>query len=155
MTVSGEPLQKGTVNVQIIAPSGNTETISLSPQNSEDQWGLFTGFFSPIENGEHQAIMTCRENGSTLETSISVQGAEREKLGQPANFEILSEIAKITRGKMVKTDQIREIFDELSELREPEPRLKRIRLWADPRWAGLLVLLLGIFWAGRKLVGKV
>ena len=155
MTLSGEPLQKGTVNVQIIAPSANTETIKLSAQNSEDQWGLFTGIFSPEEPGDHQVIMTCRENGSTLETIISVQGAAREKLGQPINVEVLSEIAKITRGKMVKTDQIREIFDALSELQEPEPKTKRIRLWADPRWAGMLVLMLGAFWAGRKMVGKI
>ena len=99
--------------------------------------------------------MTCRENGSTPETIISVQGAAREKLGQPINVEVLSEIAKITRGKMVKTDQIREIFDALSELQEPEPKTKRIRLWADPRWAGMLVLMLGAFWAGRKMVGKI
>ena len=111
--------------------------------------------FSPEETGEHQVIMTCRENGSTLETTISVQGAAREKLGQPANFEVLSEIAKITRGKMVKAEQIREIFAALSELPEPEAKIKRIRLWADPRWAGLLVLMLATFWVGRKMVGKV
>ena len=155
MSLSGEPLQQGTVNVQIVAPSDNTQTIRLAAQNSEDQWGLFTGVFSPEETGEHQVIMTCRENGSTLETTISVQGAAREKLGQPANFEVLSEIAKITRGKMVKAEQIREIFAALSELPEPEAKIKRIRLWADPRWAGLLVLMLATFWVGRKMVGKV
>lgn len=155
MTISGEPLQNGTVTVQIIAPSGNTETIKLSPQNSEDQWGLFTGFFTPEENGEHQAIMTCRENGSTLETIISVQGTEREKLGQPANVEVLNELAKITRGKMVSTGGIREILDEISKLPDPEPRLKRIRIWAHPIWAGGLVFLLVVFWSGRKLVGKI
>jgi len=155
MTVSGEPLQQGTVNVQIIAPSANTETIKLSPQNNEDQWGLFTGLFSPQENGQHQVIMTCRENGSTLETTINVQGAAREKLGKPVNIEVLGEIAKITRGKMVNTKEIREIFDTLANLPEPEPKIKRIRLWADPRWAGLLVLMLGTFWVGRKMVGKV
>ena len=56
---------------------------------------------------------------------------------------------------MVQTDQIREIFAALSELPEPEAKIKRIRLWADPRWAGLLVLMLGAFWVGRKKVGKI
>lgn len=155
MTVTGEPLQQGTVNVQLIAPSGNTETIRLSAQNSEDQWGLFTGTFSPEENGDYQVIMTCRENGSTLENTIQVQGSDREKLGQPANFELLNEISKISRGRMVKTGDFQEIFDELADLDEPEPRQKRIRLWAHPIWAGAIVLLLGGFWAGRKMVGKV
>ena len=155
MTVSGEPLQNGTVNVQIIAPSGNTETIKLSPQSSEDEWGLFTGYFSPEENGDHQAIMTCRENGSTLETVISVQGTEREKLGQPTDSEVLSEIAKITRGKMVTTADFKEVLEEISELPEPEPRLKRIRIWAHWIWASSLIFLLTVFWIGRKLAGKI
>lgn len=155
MTVSGEPLQKGTVNVQIIAPSGNTETIKLSPQNSEDQWGLFTGFFSPEENGDHQVIMTCRENGSTLETVISVQGTEREKLGQAADLNVMSEIAKTTRGKMVRTADFGDMLKELSDLPDPEPRLRRIRIWSHWGWAGSLILLLTIFWTGRKLVGKI
>lgn len=155
MTVTGEPLQQGTVNVQLTAPSGNTETIRLAAQNSEDQWGLFTGDFSPQEKGTYQVVMTCRENGSTLEETIRVQGSEREKLGKPADFELLDQISKITRGRMVKTDGFQEIFDELSELDEPAPKQKRIRLWANPFWAGAIVLLLGVFWAGRKMVGKV
>ena len=155
MTVTGEPLQQGTVNVQLTAPSGNTETIRLAAQNSEDQWGLFTGDFSPQEKGTYQVVMTCRENGSTLEETIRVQGSEREKQGKPADFELLDQISKITRGRMVKTDGFQEIFDELSELDEPAPKQKRIRLWANPFWAGAIVLLLGVFWAGRKMVGKV
>ena len=153
--VTGEPLQDGLVRAQLIAPSGNTETIQLSPQNSEDLWGLFTANFTPQENGTYQVVVTCRENGSTIEDTIQVQGSEREKLGQPANFELLSEISKITRGRMVKTNNFQEILDDLTELKEPEPRQKRIRLWANPLWAGLIVLLLGVFWAGRKIVGKV
>ena len=154
-TVSGEPLQNGTVNIQITAPSGNTETIKLAKEVSEDQWGLFANFFTPEENGLHQWIMTCRETGSTLEGVFDIQGSEREKIGQPVNMDVLNEIAKITRGKMVKTTEIREIFDEISELPDPEPRLKRIRLWAHIAWAGSLILLLCIFWSGRKLAGKV
>jgi hypothetical protein len=26
-------------------------------------------------------------------------------------------------------------------------------LWAHPAWAGLLVVLLGVFWVGRKAAG--
>ena len=99
--------------------------------------------------------MTCRENGSTLETVISVQGTEREKLGQPTDSEVLSEIAKITRGKMVTTADFKEVLEKISELPEPEPRLKRIRIWSHWIWASSLILLLTIFWVGRKLAGKI
>ncbi len=155
MSISGEPLQKGNVNLQIIAPSGNSETIKLSPQETEDQWGLFTGFFSPEENGNYEVIMTCRENGSTLETVISVQGSEREKLGQPVNAEVLSEISKITRGKAVTMADFDDLLNEISELPEAEPRLKRIRIWSHWAWASSIVLLLTVFWVGRKLAGKI
>ncbi len=155
MALDGEPLQEGNVNVQIVAPSGNTQTVKLSPQSDEEQWGLFSGFFVPEENGEHHATLTCRETGTTLETTISVQGLEREKIGRPANLEALKEIAAITRGKLVSAEQMNDLADAIKKLPEPEPQIRRIRLWAHPIWAGTMILLLGLFWVGRKLVGFI
>jgi hypothetical protein len=45
------------------------------------------------------------------------------------------------------------IIPLLAELPQPELQERRVQLWASPLWSGLLMLLLGIFWAGRKLVG--
>lgn len=155
MSLGGEPLQSGNVNVQIVAPSGNTQTVKLSAQTGDDQWGLFSGFFVPEENGEHEATLTCQETGATLNTKISVQGLEREKIGRPANREAMKEISLITRGKLVSPDQINELVSAIKELPEPEPQIRRIRLWAHPIWAGTMILLLGLFWVGRKLVGLI
>lgn len=155
MTISGEPLQDGTVNVQIIAPSGNNDTVKLSPQSSDDEWGLFTGYFSPEENGNHQIIMTCRESGSTLETVINVQGAEREKIGQPINLQMLMDIAETTNGKTITTDEFGEFLDEISELPEVEPEQKRILIWSHLAWVGTIVFLFTAFWIGRKVAGKI
>jgi hypothetical protein len=155
MALSGEPLQDGNVNVQIVAPSGKTQTVKLSAQSEDEQWGLFSGFFVPEENGQHDATLTCQETGATLETTISVQGLEREKIGQPANLDALQEIAAITRGKLVSVEQITELMNAIKELPEPEPQIRRIRLWAHPIWAGTMILLLGLFWVGRKLVGFI
>ena len=155
MALDGEPLQSGNVNVQIVAPSGNTQTVKLSAQSDEEQWGLFSGFFVPEENGEHFATLTCQETGASLDTKISVQGLAREKIGRPANLASLSEIAAITRGKMVSADQMKDLMDAIKEMPEPEPQIKRIRLWAHPVWAGTMILLLGLFWVGRKLVGFI
>ncbi len=154
MEISGEPLQKGNVSIQIIPPSGNSQKIRLSPPEEESEWGLFTNTFTPQESGSHQVIMTCRENGSTLETVIHVQGDIREKIGRPANTETMQEISDITRGKMVNSTQLKQIFKAITQLPQPEPRLRRIRLWANPIWGGLLIGLLGIFWTGRKYIGK-
>jgi len=155
MALSGEPLQSGNVNVQIIAPSGNTQSVKLSSQSDAQQWGLFSGYFIPEESGEHDATLVCQETGATLNTKISVQGQQREKLGKPANLETLKEIAAITRGKLVPADQMTDLFNAIKELPEPEPKIRRIRLWAHPLWAATMVTLLGLFWTGRKLVGFI
>ena len=56
---------------------------------------------------------------------------------------------------MVTTEQTVELLAAISELPEPEPQIRRIRLWAHPVWAGTLIGLLGIFWVARKLVGVI
>ena len=146
-------LEQGNVVVQIVAPSGKTETVRLSPRG--EQWGLFTGRFTPEEHGEYQMTMTCRENGSTLETNLSVQGVSREKLGQPARYDVLEEIASITRGRMVQAENIEELLSEIAALPEPEPIVRRLRIWCHPIWAGFLIMMLGLFWTGRKMTGVV
>jgi len=40
-------------------------------------------------------------------------------------------------------------------LPEPKPLERRTRLWAEPLWGGLILLLLGIYWTARKLAGMV
>ncbi len=155
MALDGEPLQNGSVNVQVVAPSGNTQSVKLSPQIDAGQWGLFSGFFVPEENGEHHVTLSCRETGAMINTTISVQGREREKIGRPVNLEVLREIAAITRGKLVAADQMGAIINEIGALPEPEPQIRRIRLWAHPIWAGTILLLLTVFWIGRKFVGVI
>lgn len=154
MKATGEPLHDGTVAVQIVAPSGQTDSVRLAPAG-DDSWGLFTGFFTPKEGGKYQLITTCSETGAQLETSISVQGQERERIGQPARFDVLKEISAISRGSLTEISKVEEITQQLSALPEPELTTRRFRIWSHPLWGALLVLLLGGFWSARKLAGLV
>lgn len=154
MSVGGEPLQAATVVVQIKAPSGKIESVRLQP-GGEEQWGLFTGSFVPHEPGEHRLTMTCAENGGTLETAITVQGTALEKVGDPARFDVLDEIARITRGEMLSDIDPLKIRDRIAALPEPEPIERRLRIWAHPAWIGAILLLLTVFWVGRKMAGAV
>lgn len=154
MSVGGEPLQSANVVVQINAPSGKIETVRLQP-GGEDQWGLFTGTFTPAEPGEHALAMTCAENGGTLGTSVTVQGTTRERIGEPARHDVLDEIARLTRGELLATIDPAVIRERVAALPEPEPIERRLRLWAHPAWIGAIVLLLTIFWIGRKMAGAV
>jgi hypothetical protein len=152
-SLNGEPLRDGAVIAQVTAPSGKTSSLRLISAG-EDAWGLFTGVFSPAEPGEYQVHLTCAEAGSALDTSISVQGTSREKRGQPAQVDVLREIAQLTRGRLLENADPAAVVAAVASLPQPEPQERRLQLWAHPAWAGAVVLLLGIFWAGRKAAGS-
>ncbi len=154
MSVGGEPLQSATVIVQIAAPSGRIETVRLQP-GGEEQWGLFTGTFTPAEPGEHRLSMTCAENGGTLDTALTVQGTTLERVGEPARHDVLDEIARLTRGELLATLDPAQIRERVAALPEPDPVERRLRLWAHPAWIGTIVALLAMFWIGRKMAGAV
>ncbi len=151
-SLTGEPLRDGAVIAQITAPSGKTSSVRLPPAG-EDAWGLFTGVFTPSEPGEHQVRLSCAEAGSALDTTISVQGTSREKLGQPARIEVLREIAQLTRGKLMESADPAAVIAAIAALPQPEALERRVQLWAHPAWAGLLIVLMGVFWVGRKAAG--
>ncbi len=151
-SLNGEPLREGAVVAQITAPSGKTESVRLLPAG-EDAWGLFIGTFTPHEPGEHQVRLTCADAGSALDAVISVQGVSRERLGEPAKVEVLREIAQLTRGKLLTATSPAAVVATVAAMPKAEEQERRIQLWAHPAWAGFLIFLLGVFWAGRKAAG--
>ena len=152
-SLGGEPLRDGAVIAQITAPSGKTASVRLPPAG-EDAWGLFTGVFTPTEPGEHRVRLSCAEAGSALDAVISVQGTSREKRGQPARIEVLREIAQLTRGRLMASTDPAAVIAAIAALPQPEWQERRVQLWAHPIWAGILITLLGLFWAGRKAAGS-
>jgi uncharacterized membrane protein len=151
-SLGGEPLRDGAVIAQVTAPSGKTASVRL-PSAGEDAWGLFSGTFTPAEPGEHQVRLSCVEAGTALDTAISVQGTSREKRGQPARIEVLREIAQLTRGRLMDTADPAAVIAAIAALPQPAALERRVQLWAHPAWAGFLILLMGVFWAGRKAAG--
>jgi hypothetical protein len=149
---TGEPLSEGTVIAQIAAPSGKTSSVRLNPPGDE-AWGLFAGVFTPSEAGEHRVRLTCGEAGTALDSTIMVQGVSRERLGQAARVDVLGEIAQLTRGRVLDSADPMGVLEAVSAMPEPEPLERRLQLWAHPVWAGLLILLMSVFWAGRKAAG--
>ncbi len=154
MSVGGEPLQSARVAVQIISPSEAVETVQLHP-GGEEQWGLFTGTFEPTEPGKHKLIMTCIENGGRLELELTVQGSTLEQTGQPIRLDVLNEIARISRGEVLSSPTAAQIMEKLNAIPEPDPIERRLRIWANPGLIGGIILLLSIFWIGRKVIGAV
>ncbi|MCE9525874.1 MAG: hypothetical protein K8R36_07450, partial [Planctomycetales bacterium] len=153
MESTGEPLQNGEVSVRVTAPSGKGETIRLA--SAGDEWGVYTGQLLVEEPGKHSVVLSCKQTKAALETSIFVQGGLTERIGRPARPEVLEEIARVTRGKVLSSEKPDEIIKLMSEIPEPPPAIRRLPLWSNPIVAGMVVVLLGAFWIGRKGAGLV
>ncbi len=154
MDRSGEPLHEGDVSARITSPTGKAEVVRLASTGG-DEWGEFLGQYTPTEPGRHAVTLICRQTGATLDASFFVQGEAAERIGRPARPEVLDEIARVSRGKVVGVDKLAEVVQSLADLPDPAPSVRRVRLWSHPVVAGLVVFLLGAFWVGRKAVGLV
>jgi hypothetical protein len=152
---SGEPLSRGEVTAHVTAPSGAVETVRFAPPGGDGEWGVFAATFTPTEPGKHELVLACKETGDTLEASMFVQGSAEEGIGKAARPEVLAEIAQVTRGKVVRPDEIAGLVESLAALPDPPPSVRRLQLWSHPLVAASLVALLGLFWIGRKRQGLV
>lgn len=149
---NGAPLQEGSVVVDITAPDGRAQRLEL--RKNESAWGAYAGRFKVDLPGawKLRATVTGSED-KPVETTIIAQGVDLEKTGQPARPEVLDEMAKVSKGRVIQPAQLSELIKEITAL--PEPRLleNRIPLWTDWRVIAGFVALMAIFWTGRKLNG--
>jgi hypothetical protein len=150
---SGAPLSAADVQGELTDPSGRRQQMRFLPNG--DEGGLYTARVTPQIVGSHRLTLRCQQTSATLDVTLDVQGKQKENVGKPARVEVMREIAKITRGQVVPQDQLQTLCDQVLELPEPEPLVRRKPIWASPVWAGLLVTLLGIFWIGRKAIGAI
>ena len=153
MDRSGEPLRQGDVSVRVVAPSGKVGVVRLTSDG--DEWGVFAGPLRVDEAGKHAVTLLCKPTGATLEASFFAQGVATERVGRPARPEVLEELARVTRGKVIPAGNPGEIVGLLAALPEPPPAVRRVPLWSEPAFAFALVGLMGAFWVGRKAAGLV
>jgi hypothetical protein len=149
----GSPLRDGSVSVDLTSPDGRSQRLGL--EKLESTWGSFSGRFKIDQPGTWKLRVTNHNDESnSLETSLIAQGSEIEKTGQPARPEVLEEITRITRGRIIQPDQIPSLINEINALPQPYPIISRTPLWSH--WATLtaLISLLATFWTARKLSGQ-
>ena len=140
LDASGFPLEKGKVDGKITSPGGRTERLDFAALDGG--WGVFKSSFVPKSGGPHKILLTADSAGRKLETEITVSQPLREKVGQPANFTALRELAALTGGAFGPTAELAKVIEQITLLPEPKPLEQRIRLWADPWWAGSILGLL-------------
>ncbi len=121
----------------------------------EGGWGVFKSGFTAQETGKYKLEISAEQHGRRLETELLVSRPQLEKEGQPINAAILREIAGISHGASFTVDSLDDCVKQISLLPEPKPAEQRVRIWAEPLWGGLLLLLLTVYWVGRKLAGMI
>ena len=153
MESSGEPLSRGDVTLSVVPPSGRVKTVKF--ESTGEEWGAFSGRFTPSEPGEHRLKLFCKQTSESLETTVFVQGVALEQIGKPARPEVLEEIARVTRGQVLTLDRVDDVVQLLALMPDPPPAVRRLALWSHPAVAGFFILLLAMFWVGRKGVGLI
>ena len=61
-----------------------------------------------------------------------VQGTAVEPIGRAARPDVLEEIARITKGKVIPSQNVDEIVRGLADLKDPPPMVRRVPLWSHP-----------------------
>ena len=153
LDATGFPIEQGPVVGKITSPRGRAERLEFSAM--EGGWGVFKSSFVPQESGKFKIEISAPQHGRKLETELLVTQPVLEKLGQPINSQMLREISSITHGANFTTETFDKAIQQISVLPEPAPLEKRIRLWSEPFWGGIILLLLVVYWVGRKLAGLI
>jgi hypothetical protein len=150
---SGFPVDKGPVAGKVTSPGGRAERLDFT--QLDGGWGVFKSSFTAPEAGTYKVEIAAEQYGRRLQTDLHVSQPILEKQGEPVNAQVLREIAAITHGASVSVDDLDKIINQISLLPEPQPLEKHVRLWSEPAWGGVLLLLLTVYWIGRKRAGLI
>jgi hypothetical protein len=150
---AGLPLRRGRVTVDVTTPSKKVERLELRPVAGD--WGVFESEFTTPDQGDYHLKARCETTGREVSTLMAVRGEDREQVGKPAQLEVLKEIARITAGDFGTGTNLEAFVQRIEKLPQRESAEQRIRLWCHPLWGGIIMILLTIYWTGRKLVGMV
>lgn len=150
---NGAPLERGPVTGVVKGPSGKSERLDFG--TVEGGWGVFKSSFVPQEGGKFSLQVEADKQQRKSSIEFLVQLPVREKLGQPANYQVLREISGMTRGVFGPVEDLEKIAQQISVLPEPKPLEQRIQIWAHPALGALVLLMLAGYWIGRKLSGLV
>lgn len=151
LDAAGFPAEEGPVIGSITSPGGRAEQIQFS--QIEGGWGVFKSQFKPSEAGTYKVSIDAPKQGRKIETDLIVHQRDLEQIGKPVNRGILAEISGLTGGSATLAEGLDQIIKQISLAPEPKPLERRFRIWSSPWWGGTILLLLTVYWAGRKMAG--
>ena len=108
-----------------------------------------------ISDGIADVRLVRADKMNALDAAMFVQGTEVERIGRAARPEVLAEIARVTRGQVIEPARLKNVIQSLAALPEPPPDIRRLQLWSHPATVAVMVVLLGLFWTARKVIGLI
>ncbi len=148
----GAPLKQGDLLIDITSPGGHTRRISLD--KTDGTWGSYSGRIKITQPGAWKIKAHIGgDDTHNITTTLLAQGGVIEKTGMPARADVLEEMARISKGRLMTSDTLPTLIKELHSLPDPTPLETRTPLWSHWLTAATLTLLLTIFWTARKLNG--
>ncbi len=79
--------------------------------------GRVFGSIQPERTGQHQVTLRCVQTDASLEAKLFVQGAALERIGKPARPEVLEELARVSKGKVLELDKMENVVEAISDFR--------------------------------------
>ena len=150
----GAPLQNGEVFLDITTPEGSSSRVQMDTM--DHTWGSFTASVKINRPGTWKlTASSSAEPDKSVTLPVITMSETLEKIGSPVNTALMEEMSSITRGRMVKAEEIQRLIKEIRDLPMPPPMETRILLWCNPYTLSILILLLTLFWIGRKLNGTI
>ena len=151
---NGAPLSEGKVTLNLTAPGGTTRALDLA--KDDNAWGSFTGRFAIDTPGAWKlSASIVDDDAKPVETTLLAQTVDLEKTGQPARPDVLEEMSRIARARMIQPESLPDLIKEITALPEPRPLENRVPLWHH--WATItaIIALLALFWVARKFNGQI
>ena len=142
-----------TLRAELKEPDGKTRNVEFTAM--EGGWGVFEAKMKVALGGTHAMTIYNPNGRQKLETEINVRKVTLEQLGQPANLQVMREIAERTGGEAGGPADLNKLINAISLVAENEEELERYRLWSDPWWGALIVFLLAVYWVSRKVLGLI
>lgn len=150
----GAPLQNGEVFLDITAPEGTVNRVQM--ENMNHTWGSFSASVKINRPGTWSISASSSDQPDKVVTMpIITMNEAVEKIGQPVNTALMEEMTSIARGRIVKAEEMAQLIREIKDLPTPPPMEKRILIWCHPYTLTALLVLLSLFWIGRKLNGTI
>lgn len=153
MNEDGTPLRVPTLELRLSDANGGESDVRLLATGAE--WGVYVGEAQVSVSGEHRLELEHPSDGSSLAARMMVQGRAAEVVGAPARPDVLAAICRLGGGEAFSAGDIDQLVARLRSLPPPKSDTRRIQWWNHPGAMAMMLVMLGVFWVGRKWAGEV